>query len=91
MAKINRHGLKITGLKTASGKTCACSPYEAGYYEVFYNLDNGSVWTVYRYSSGFNCRAEESRENVIRVCSTREHLTMQEIADRIADAAALFR
>lgn len=85
MGKVDKHGLKITGLKAASGRTCACSPYETGYYEVFYDRESGKVWSLYRYSTGFNCHVENRQAHVLSVCQTKKHLTMQEIADCIAE------
>lgn len=80
--KIDKHGLKIVGLKKASGNTM--NNYQAGCYdEIFYDKSTGEVWTKYQCSLGFNSWTEYHDENIIKLCNTTEHLTMQEIADLI--------
>lgn len=80
--KINKHGLKIVGLKKASGNTVNYND-DSAYDEVFYDRRTGEVWTVYQYSLGWNSWTVYHDSDIIKVCNTARHLTMQEIADRI--------
>lgn len=83
MAKLNRHGLKMVGLRSASGNTINWSPRSGGYTEVFYDMDSGDVWTVDQVSLGHNSWTEYRSRDILRVCDTERHMTMQEIADMI--------
>ena len=82
---INTHGIKIKGLRKASGETR--SYIDAGSYdEIFYDRSTGEVWTRYQYSLGQNSWTQYHDINVIKICNTSRHMTMQEIADAIAQA-----
>jgi phage gp46-like protein len=83
--KIDKHGLNITGLKKCSGDTRNYSERSACYNEIFYDKADGEVWADFHCSIGGNEWTEYRSKNVIRICSTAEHLTMQEIADMIRD------
>lgn len=83
MAKVDTHGIKIKGLKKASGNTENYGYYSGKYDEVFYDRKTGEVWTVSRYSLGQNTWAVYDDPNVIKVCNASNHMTMQEIADMI--------
>lgn len=85
MAKVDTHGLKMTGLKEASGETVDWDPRSGGYTEVFYNTDTGKVWTVDEISLGHNNMTVYLDPAVIEITVTERHMTMQEIADRIAE------
>lgn len=80
---INTHGLKIKGLRKASGATTNYGAYSPEYIEIFYDRNSGEVWTVYQCSLGQNNWTVYDDENVIKVCNTSRHMTMQEIADAI--------
>lgn len=41
------------------------------------------VWTVFQCSLGHNSWTEYHDENIVKICNTDEHMTMQEIADCI--------
>ena len=88
MKKINTYGIRLIGLKTASGCTKNYGAYSPEYVEVFYDRSTGEIWTRYHYSLGQNSWTQYDDPNVIRVCTTSNHMTMQEIADRIAEAVA---
>lgn len=83
MAKVDTHGIKIKGLKKASGNTENYGYYSGKYDEVFYDRKTGEVWTVSRYSLGQNTWTVYDDPNVIKVCNASNHMTMQEIADMI--------
>lgn len=83
MAKLNYHGLKITGLRAASGSTCKW----AGYDEVFYDTCTGEVWVVSHADCGWSTTYRD--RDVIRVCGASRHMTMQEIADAVYKAVEL--
>lgn len=83
MAKVNTHGLKMIGLKKASGSTENYGYYSGMYDEIFYNVETGEVWTVFQCSLGHNSWTEYHDENIVKICNTDEHMTMQEIADCI--------
>ena len=86
MAKVNTHGLKMVGLKKASGNTEDYGYYSPSYEEVFYDMKTGEVWTVFQHSLGQNWWTQYDDKNIIKICNTSHHMTMQEIADRIYDA-----
>lgn len=81
--KVDKHGLKIIGLKKASGSTINWIPGSGGYTEIFYDLRIGEVWTVDQVSLGHNSWTEYRDPYVIKICETEKRMTMQEIADTI--------
>lgn len=83
---IDKHGLKMSGLKKASGATQDYGAYSPEYQEIFYDRSTGEVWAVYQYSLGHNSWTEYHDPDVIKICNTSSHLTMQQIADAIANA-----
>ena len=82
---LDTHGMKIKGLKKASGETCELGDYSASYIEVFYDLRTGEVWTAYQYSLGENSWTEYNESSILKICNTHHHLTMQTLADMIYD------
>lgn len=83
MKKVNTHGLKMVGLKMASGNTGCTTPN--AYDELFYNRSTGEVWTVFQCSIGHNSWTVYHDPSIIKIGETSEHMTMQEIADLIAE------
>lgn len=83
MTKIDTHGLTIKGLKKASGETKDYGCYSNEYQEIFYNRTTGEVWTVYQYSIGQNTRTNYDDANIIKICNTSSHMSMQAISDAI--------
>lgn len=77
--KVDKHGLKMKGLKHAVGFSDKMKGW--GFVQISYDLDDGEIlvnwhfseneWTEYRYS------------NVVTVSSQSEKLSMQDIADKI--------
>lgn len=85
---INTHGLKINGIRKASGNTINWSPRSGGYTEIFYDRNSGDCWTVDQVSLGQNSWTVYKDRAIIKVCNTDVHMTMQQIADLIADAVS---
>ena len=88
MAAISKHGLKITGLKKASGNTINWNPRSGGYTEIFYDLSDGECWTVDQVSLGHNSWTQYRSKSIIKICDTEAHMTMQQIADAIYEAVS---
>lgn len=80
---INKHGLKIKGLKKVSGETLDYSCNSGKYDEIFYDKSTGEVWTVFQCSLGQNSWTEYHDPDVVKICNSTTHLTMQTIADLI--------
>ena len=80
--KINKHGLNMRGLKSASGDT---KDYGRNcYIQISYNTRTGEVLTDYHYSIGGNSWTEYRDSDIVTIRNTSRHMTMQEIADAIA-------
>lgn len=73
----------MTGLKKTSGSTENYCYYSGKYNEIFYDTETGEVWSVFQYSLGGNSWTEYHDENIVKICNTYKHMTMQEIADCI--------
>lgn len=86
MEKINMHGLEMVGLKKTSGETEDYGAYSPNYNEIFYNLETGEVWAKFATSLGQNSWTEYDDKAIIKICNTSRHMTMQEIADAIAES-----
>lgn len=82
--KTNTHGLKMIGLRKACGETQDYGTYSPSYDQIFYDRATGEIWTVYHYSLGMNSWTEYHDNDVIHICNAQHHMTMQEIADMIA-------
>lgn len=80
---IDKHGLKINGLKSTSGKTLNYGYYSGHYVEIFYDKSNGDVWGIEQYCLGQNTWTVYHNKDVIKICNASVHMTMQEIADAI--------
>lgn len=83
---LNLHGLKIKGLKKASGETETYTQRDGRYNEIFYDRESGEVWTMFQCCLGQNSWTQYHNKNIIKVCNTSKHMTMQEIADAIYSA-----
>ena len=86
MAKVNTHGLKIVGLRKASGNTENYGYYSGLYQEIFYDKATGEVWTIMQISLGQNSWTVYHDPEVVKICNASNHMTMQEIADAIYNA-----
>ena len=75
----------MNGLKKASGYTENYGFDTGNYVELFYDKCTGDVWGVFQCSIGQNNWTVYNDPDVIKVCNTSRHMTMQEIADCIRD------
>lgn len=83
MAKVNTHGFKMTGLRRASGDTEGNTRVYSGLtFQINYNAKTGYVWTD-RLWGGCNLSVYGDK-NIHHIATTYGHMTMQEIANRIA-------
>ena len=80
MAKVNTHGFKMIGLKKASGMTTSWS----GYTQISYNRETGEIYC--NDHDSLNSWSEYHDHNIFTVAKASSHMTMQEIADAIAEA-----
>ena len=85
MKSVDKHGIKINGLKKASGCTENYGPYSGSYVEIFYCKSSGDVWGNYQYSLGHNSGTVYDDPDIVKICHTYHHMTMQEIADVVYD------
>ena len=86
MKTINKHGLKMHGLKAASGETRNYGYYSGHYVQISYDTNTGDVLTDYHYSLGQNSWTRYHDPAIITVATTADHMTMRAIADAIARA-----
>ena len=86
MKSINTHGLTIKGLKAACGRTANWAPGSGGYTEVFFDRATGEIWTVDQVSLGMNTWTQYDDPDIIKVCNTTTHMTMQQMADMVYQA-----
>lgn len=83
---INKHDLKMVGIKAAAAETNGLSPYDHGYVQISYDTKTGEILTNYHYSIGQNSWTQYNDPDVITVCYAHGKMTMQAIADAIAEA-----
>lgn len=85
MKKVNKHGLKIVGLKKAAAETT--NWIKSGCYTaIYYDQTTGEVWTVDQISS--DSWTEYRDPAIVNICNTETKMTMQQIADAIAATLA---
>ena len=83
--KVNKHGLKMTGLKKAAGYTENYGAYSGHYVQISYDKNTGEILTDYHYSIGQNAWTAYHDRNIITICYTSNKMTMQQIADIVSD------
>ena len=88
---INKYGMKMNGLRAASGNTINWTPRSGGYTQISYDRATGEVLTYDHVSLVYNSWTEYHDTAIIHVCNTSKHMTMQQIADAIADRVAMQR
>ncbi len=83
MKKVNTHGIKMVGLKAASGNTCNW----AGHTQISYDMSDGQILTDDIVEN--NSWVQYHSPDIITVTpGTNRHMTMQEIADLVAEAVS---
>lgn len=88
MARINTHGLTIKGLKAVCGQTGNWPCGSGGHTDVYYDRATGELWTTDHVGNSWT---QYDAPNVIQVCSTATHMTMQQLADQVYTAVTARR
>lgn len=83
--KINKYGIKMTNLKKISGETVN-NP--AGYSQISYDRSTGELMETWHAGSNQTSWTEYDDADIIHVCDTRRHMTMQQLADAVRDRLA---
>lgn len=78
--KLNKHGIKMVNVREISGATVNDPK---GYSQISYDLETGELFEVWHPGNSDQEWSEYHDENVIHICNTRRHMTMQEIADAV--------
>lgn len=88
MKSINTHGLTIQGLRAVCGQTADWPCGSGGHTDVYYNRDTGEIWASDHVG---NTWTQYDDPEIIRVCSTATHMTMQQLADLVYQAVTARR
>ena len=83
--KTNTHSLKMHGLRAAAGDTRLAGQY-GRYVQISYDRDTGDVLSDYFCGTTGNWRKYYNDPAVVDVCFAESPMTMQQIADAIAEA-----
>lgn len=86
--KTNTYGLTLNNLRKVSGSTANWPIHSGGYTEIFYDIATGDLWSVDQVSLGGNSYTQYDSADVVKVCDTNRHLTMQQIADLVHEAVS---
>ena len=82
MAKVDTHGLKMTGLRKACHETVDWDARSGGFTQISYNRDTGEIYTDDHI--GFMQSWTEYHDTaVVVVAHSPWHMTMQQIADAV--------
>ena len=86
---MNKHGLKIKGIKQISSDSKNLQGYQDGaYLQVNYDTSTGAAWSDYHCSLGQNTWCDYHDANIITVGNISSPKSMQDIANMIAFAVA---
>lgn len=85
MKSINTHGLTIKGLRAACGHTADWPCGSGGQTDVYYDRSTGEIWTTDHVG---NTYTQYDDTDVVLVCSTDTHKTMQQLADLVYEAVS---
>lgn len=80
---INTHDLNLRDLKQASGKTVNWPQGSGGSTQIAWNRATGEIITTDHIGDSWT---QYEDPDIITICHTDRHMTMQEIADAIAQA-----
>lgn len=79
---INKHGLKINGLRAVSNATRGLNGDRTGEcVEVFYNMRTGDVWAISQPSRDTSALLNYGDPDVIKINNIFKYKDMQKIAD----------
>lgn len=86
----DRHGMTMKGLRKAAGATKGLTGYYSGHYvQISFDRGVGEVLISEHCSFGQNSWTQYHDPEVITVCNASAPMTMQEIADRIAETVRM--
>ena len=85
---LNRHNLPMRGLRAASSATKGLNYCGGDYVQISYDRDDGAILAAYHVS--LNNWTQYRSPSIITICNARGHLSMQRIADLIADNPATY-
>ncbi len=77
---LNTYGIKMIGLRKTSGATINSSN---GYSQISYDKATGELLESWHVGSPMDSWAEYHDHDVIHVCNTSRHMTMQQLADAV--------
>lgn len=87
--KIDTHGIKMYGLRKAAGETKRLTGYYSGHYiQISFDTSDGEILTDYHCSFGQNSWSVYHKPSIISVCNACIPMTMQQIADKIAEVVS---
>ena len=78
--KTNTYDLTMKGLRKASGATVNWAPRSGGHTQISYDMTTGEILTNDHIGQSWT---DYQDPNVITICHTDRHMTMQQIADVI--------
>lgn len=77
---LNTYGIKMVNLKKTSGATINS---RNGYSQISYDKATGELIEAWHVGSPMNSWTEYHDRDVIHVCNTSRHMTMQQLADAV--------
>lgn len=80
--KLNKHGIKMTNLKKISGETFNS---QNGYTQISYDRSTGELIACWHYGTSQTSWSEYRDPDIIHICDTESHMTMQELANAVWD------
>ena len=86
MTKVNTHGMKMHGLKVAAGVTRDAYPYSGHYVQISYDTNTGYIYA--HWNVDVNSWMQYDNPAIFTAVRATRHMTMQQIADAIAEAVA---
>lgn len=83
--KVNKHGIKMVNLRKISGETVNNNQ---GHSQISYDTATGELLETWHVGSADCSWTVYHDPDIIHVCNTRRHMTMQQLADAVQDALA---
>lgn len=80
---VNKYGIKMVNLRKISGNTVN-NP--TGYSQISYDRSTGDLLESWHAGSSMTSWTEYGDPDVIHVCNTSLHMTMQQLADAVRDS-----